>query len=85
VNEPGDVVRASEIGQYAFCARAWWLQQVQNIASENVPAMTAGLAGHRAHGRSVVQAERLRELAFVLLTAAAVVAIVMVWVLGAGR
>ena len=34
-----DIVRASEIGQYAFCARAWWLGRVKGYRSTNVAAM----------------------------------------------
>jgi hypothetical protein len=81
MNDQGDVVRAGEIGQYAFCARAWWLERVQGIPSENVRELAAGVAGHRTHGRVVVQADRLRRLGVVLLTFAAVVAILLTWML----
>ena len=62
-----EVLRASEIGQYAFCARAWWLGRVKGYRSANVAAMQAGTLGHRAHGRQVESAQRLRRLALALL------------------
>jgi hypothetical protein len=84
MNDQDDVVRAGEIGQYAFCARAWWLQRMQGIPSENVREVAAGKVGHRAHGRLVVQADRLRRLALVLLALAVVAAILLAWMLVAG-
>ena len=70
------VIRASELGQYAFCARAWWLGQVLGYRSTNLAAMRQGDAGHKAHGSQVVQYQRLQRIGFVLilLAAAALVA-----------
>jgi len=68
-----DLVRASELSQYAYCARAWWLGRVMGYRSANVEAMNAGTARHRAHGRSVEGAYRLQRLALALLVLAAVV------------
>jgi CRISPR/Cas system-associated exonuclease Cas4 (RecB family) len=66
-----DLIRASEISQYAFCARAWWLARVKGYPSANEAAMREGTARHRAHGRGVVKAYRLRRLAVALLLLAA--------------
>lgn len=65
--EHDDIIRASEIGQYAYCARAWWLGQVVGYRSANVDAMQAGTTRHQVHGRSVVAYHRLRCLALALL------------------
>jgi CRISPR/Cas system-associated exonuclease Cas4 (RecB family) len=55
--ESGDpsehVIRASEIGQYVYCPRAWWLNRVVGIASENTQALSAGAVVHQRHGRMV--------------------------------
>jgi hypothetical protein len=61
------IVRASELSQYAFCARAWWLGRVKGYRSSNLAAMHQGETQHRAHGRSVEGYHRLRRLAAVLL------------------
>lgn len=73
------VIRASELGQYRYCARAWWLGQVMGYRSANVEAMRQGSKLHRAHGRRVVRYHRLRWLAVALLVLAG--AAFMAWLL----
>jgi hypothetical protein len=70
VGRQDDIIRASEIGQYAFCARAWWLARVKGYRSTNVAAMRAGTAQHRSHGRSVAGYHLLQRLALALLVLA---------------
>jgi hypothetical protein len=67
VRDRNDIIRASEMNLYAYCARAWWLGQVQGYRSANVAAMRLGRARHRAHGRTVKGYQRLRWLAVSLL------------------
>jgi CRISPR/Cas system-associated exonuclease Cas4 (RecB family) len=66
------VIRASEIGEYVFCRRAWWLRAVQGYESANVRELEAGTIAHVQHGRTVSAALSLRALALVLLLAALV-------------
>ena len=66
------VVRASEIGEYVYCHRAWWLRHVQGYASANQAELAEGSAVHAGHGRQVGLALALRALAVVLLLAAIV-------------
>lgn len=73
------VVRASELSQYTFCARAWWLGRVKGYRSANLAAMEQGEARHRAHGRAVVGYHRLRWFALALLLLAAV--LIAAWLL----
>lgn len=47
------VIRASELGQYAYCAKAWWLGSVQGVPSANVREMDAGQVVHEQHGQAV--------------------------------
>jgi len=72
-----DIIRASEIGQYAYCARAWWLARVKGLPSTNVAQMQAGSEQHRLHGRSVERFHRLRRVALVLLLLAG--ALLVAW------
>lgn len=74
-----DILRASEIGQYAFCARAWWYARVKGYRSANVAALARGTARHRRHGRSVEGYHLLRRLAVGLLLLAA--AALLAWLL----
>lgn len=66
------VLRASEIGQYAYCARAWWLGNVMGLPSSNVREMAQGEAVHRQHGQAVWVAGVLRVIAIGLLLVAAI-------------
>jgi CRISPR/Cas system-associated exonuclease Cas4 (RecB family) len=76
-NDP--IIRASEISQYAFCARAWWLGRVRGYRSSNLAAMRQGEARHRAHGRTVEGYHRLRWLAVALLSLAGI--LIVAWLL----
>ena len=67
------VIRASEIGEYVFCHRAWWLHYIQGHTSANVQELAAGTALHAGHGRWVGFASALRALAILLIAAAIVV------------
>jgi len=71
---PQRVIRASEIGEYLFCKRAWWLRK-QGMKSENRKALEAGTAEHEELARRAVLAGCLQTAAFLLfltaLTAAA--------------
>lgn len=67
------VIRASEIGEYVYCHRAWWLRHVQGLTSSNVAELAGGTATHAGHGRLVGFASTLRTLAMLLFVAAALV------------
>jgi hypothetical protein len=47
------VIRASELGQYSFCAKAWWLGSVEDVPSANVREMDVGASAHEQHGQTV--------------------------------
>lgn len=74
-------LKASEVGQYAYCARAWWLGSVLGLPSARQNDLAAGVAAHRAHGRRVRRAGRLTAAAWLLLALAAALG---VWRLLAG-
>ena len=75
------LVRASDIGLWAFCQRAWWLANVKQVAHQNPAILKRGSEMHRAHGETVQRAQRLRQLALVLLALALILAgLLFVWV-----
>ncbi len=85
MNEQHDrVIRASEIGRYVYCARAWWLGSVQGLPSAHEREMAAGEAAHRRHGRGVRASLWLSRLAYGVLLLAAVVGVVWLvsWLVG---
>jgi hypothetical protein len=64
-------VRASEIGTYLYCQRAWSYQQ-KGVTNENQADLITGTRLHESHGRSVMAAGCLRSVAYALLLAALV-------------
>jgi hypothetical protein len=62
-------IRASEIGTYLYCHRAWWYR-LRGVQSQNTAELEAGSALHRQHGRKVFAARALQALAVILLLAA---------------
>jgi CRISPR/Cas system-associated exonuclease Cas4 (RecB family) len=68
-------IRASEIGSYLYCQRAWWYQR-QGFNSENQNELAGGRALHEQHSRAVMAAGCLRVLAYALLLLALVLSVV---------
>ncbi len=60
-------IRASEIGDYVYCRRAWWLRRVRGAASANTAQMQAGTRHHEQHGRLVRRAIWAQRIAYVAL------------------
>jgi CRISPR/Cas system-associated exonuclease Cas4 (RecB family) len=53
------LIRASEVGEYVFCHRAWWLHMVEGLETENQERLGAGTRRHRRHGLRVAAARIL--------------------------
>lgn len=66
-------IRASEIDEYVYCRRAWWLRRVRAVVSAHEPQMRAGTIYHQQHGRLVEGSIWLRRLAYVALFCAVAV------------
>ncbi|HEX6385259.1 MAG TPA: hypothetical protein VF177_11360 [Anaerolineae bacterium] len=60
-------IRASEISDYVYCRRSWWLKRVRGYTAENVRELAAGTRYHQQHGRMVQQSTWLRYLAYIVL------------------
>ncbi len=73
----GRVIRASELGDYIYCHRAWWLGRVMGVENANRAQLEAGIVRHRAHGQMVRRADRLRGAALVLVAIAALLALLL--------
>ena len=64
------VVRASEVGAYVYCQRAWWLGHVEGEESRNVAVMEAGTRTHAQHGVNVAFSSFLMGLGYASFAAA---------------
>ncbi len=60
------IIRASEIGTYLFCRRAWWYH-AQGVPSQNQQELAGGTAFHLRHGRQVILVGLLRFAGWFLL------------------
>lgn len=76
-HENNRIIRASEVGLYAYCARAWWLGRVEGYRPVNQAALEAGKSAHQAHGQAVVGYHRLRQAAYAVLGLALLAGIVL--------
>lgn len=68
-NDPQPTIRASELGEYSYCSRAWWYRHVIKIAP---PApgtgerLAQGVQAHKQHGRQVARASALSTIGLAL-------------------
>jgi hypothetical protein len=63
------ITRASDIGSYLYCRRAWRYRR-DGVESENQAELAAGTELHQRHGRKTLSALLLRTLGMILLLAA---------------
>ncbi len=75
------LIRASEIGQYAYCAKAWWLSRVEGVQPSNLRQLEAGTAAHTRHGAQVVASALLARVALACLALGGLLAVI--WLIGA--
>jgi hypothetical protein len=65
-------VSASELAEYAYCRRAWWLRAVAGASGEGETLVFAeGQAAHRRHGYGILIARALASVALLALAIAA--------------
>lgn len=60
-------IRASEIGDYVYCRRAWWLRRVAGYGPQNEQEMEWGQGYHVQHGRSAQRAAWASYLVYALI------------------
>ena len=61
------LIRASELAQYSFCHRAWWLGTVKGLPSRGQAALARGTRQHQHHERQVYAAGHWRRWGLILL------------------
>jgi hypothetical protein len=68
-------IRASEIGTYLFCARAWWHQR-NGTPSLNESKMKEGTMHHEQHGAKIAVAGFSQRAGIFVLLVAVILVIV---------
>jgi hypothetical protein len=71
------IIRASDIGAYIYCRRAWWYQR-QGIQSTNLEELARGSEMHYQHGRRVLVSGCVRVMAYAMLLLALILMAVYV-------
>ncbi len=74
------MIQASEISDYVYCRRSWWLKRTRGAQPENEHALTQGTNYHQVHGYMVQRAQRTRLLAYALVGIALMTA--LAWWIG---
>lgn len=77
-------IRASEIGTYLYCRRAWWYHK-EGAPSQNQTELAGGSAYHHRHGRQVLHAGLLRMAGWGLLLLAIALLAIGLTMAGLGR
>ena len=77
---PDRFVSASELGEYAYCRRAWWLRVVQGVTTaEQGKRFGRGHAAHTRHGATLLAARAVAVAAVIVLLAAFVTIAIRAW------
>jgi hypothetical protein len=66
----GKRVTASQVGQYTYCAHAWWLAVIEKCKPTDLAALDAGTKVHERHGWQVSLARKSKRLALGLFCSA---------------
>jgi hypothetical protein len=70
-------IRASEIGSFIYCQRAWWYQR-KKIKPINVDELAAGQSFHQHHINQSRSARLLKTVAWLLVIASVILLSVFV-------
>ena len=64
------LIRASDIGLWTYCQRAWWLARVRQVTHQHPARLVRGTTHHETHGKTVAQAQQYRRWGHRLLALA---------------
>ena len=70
--------KASEIGTYLYCKRAWWFER-RGAPSSRALERDRGTTYHQQHGERVVTAQRVSSVARAFLLLAVLLFLIGAW------
>jgi CRISPR/Cas system-associated exonuclease Cas4 (RecB family) len=65
-------IRASDIGTYVYCRRAWWLKRVAGFKAEDGGRLVAGEQAHALHGRRLRRSRLTKRFALFMFLLATI-------------
>jgi hypothetical protein len=71
------LVRASDIGAWAYCRRAWYLAQVRGVSHARPEILQRGTAAHTHHGQQVRRAGTMQRVGLWLVIAGALLVVLL--------
>jgi hypothetical protein len=78
-------IRASELAQYSFCHRAWWLEMVKKLPADSQARLGRGRKAHARHEDRVTAAARWRRAGLMLIGAGGLgLVATLLWLFAAG-
>lgn len=77
-------VRASDLGLWSYCQRAWWLARVQGVPHRRPALLADGTAYHETHGQRAVRAQGEAHWGRLLIACALLLAgsALLLWLVG---
>lgn len=84
--ERRSLVRASDLGLWSYCQRAWWLARAQGVTHRKPAVLAQGTATHAAHGKLAARAQGERQWSQLLLAGGLILLGIwlLFWLLGMG-
>lgn len=67
--ERSQTIRASEVADFTYCARSWWLRRVAGEEPTGHERRTAGVLLHARHGRAVSMSSAMLWMGVIALAA----------------
>ena len=78
-------IRASELAQYSFCHRAWWLERVKRLPADSQAKLARGRQAHHRHEGRVTAAAGWRRAGLILIGAGGLSLVAtLLWLFAAG-
>jgi hypothetical protein len=80
MKRPNRIIRASEIGTFLFCQRAWWFA-LRGLPSNNHRELAGGKLLHEQHGKQILATGCLKIIAYSLMGLSfALITAYLIWV-----
>lgn len=73
-----EYVRASDVGSYLYCQRAWWLERIEGRTPQAQARRARGVRAHERHGCWVWLSTLMRTVA-IIATCGLMLAAVVAW------